>query len=342
MYLDHFSLKRPPFSLSSQPAFLWAGGKHQAALDTLREGIMERQGFVLLTGEVGTGKTTLIDAFTHLNEIATITVTIPDPDLAPLDFLNFLSREFGMGRKFADREEFLRHFKGFLLGSYAAYSKVLVIIDEAQRLNSVLLAEIRQLAQIEMAGRRMLKIFFVGQTEFNDLLMDDRNAAVREEIVAAHHILPLDAGETAQYIAHRLAVAGTKRSLFTPRAVARIHALTAGYPRTINVLCDHCLLRGFSTGAKLIDLDTVAVCAKALHLRPAAAPPKDYSFPFPVKTAVEKRAPSHRRRFKRIAKNLAGIATLLLAAALILYFAHRLGLLDRLFQTVQDMAASFH
>ncbi len=100
----------------------------------------------------------------------------------------------------------------------------------------------------------------------------------------------------------------------------RVHTLTAGYPRTINVLCDHCLLRGFATGAKLIDVDTVVVCARALHLTPPATPPPDYSFPFPVKSAVEKRAPSHRRRFKRIAKNLAGIVTLLLAAALILYF----------------------
>lgn len=332
MYLDYYGLKRFPFKLSSDPAFLWAGGKHKAALDTLRDGIMERQGFVLLTGEVGTGKTTLIEAFTHLNEIATITVTIPDPDLAPLDFLNFLSREFGMGRKFADREEFLRYFKAFLLNSYATYSKVLVIIDEAQRLNSVLLAEIRRLAQIEMAGRRMLKIFFVGQTEFNDLLMDERNAAVRDEIVAAHHIQPLDARETAQYISHRLAVAGLKRSVFTPRAVIRIHVLAAGYPRTINVLCDHCLLRVFSTGAQLIDVDTVVVCAKALHLKPAAAPPKDYSFPFPVKTAVDKNLPSRRRRFKRIAKTVAGASILLLAAALILYSAYRFGFFDRLLQ----------
>ncbi len=334
MYLDHYGLKRAPFNLSSDSAFLWAGAKHRAALDTLKEGILEGEGFVLLTGDVGTGKSTLVEAFPHLNEIATITVTIPDPDLAPLDFLNFLSKEFGMERKFADREEFLRHFKGFLLGSYAAYSKVLVIIDEAQRLNAVLLAEVRQLARIEMAGRRMLKIFFVGQTEFNDLLMEERNAAVRNEIVAAHHIQPLDSRESAQYIAHRLAVAGTKRSLFTPRALMRIHALTAGYPRTINVLCDHCLLRGFATGAKLIDVDAVVVCAKALHLTPPAAAPRDYAFPFMVKAAVDKKAPPRRRRFKRIAKNLAGIATLLLAAALIHYFAHRLGLLDRLFQSL--------
>ncbi|MFO7709070.1 MAG: AAA family ATPase [Desulfobacterales bacterium] len=333
MYLDHYSLKRQPFKLSSDPDFLWAGGRHRAALNTLKEGILERAGFVLLTGDVGTGKSTLVEAFPHLNEIATITVTIPDPDLAPLDFLNFLSKEFGMGRRFTDREEFLRHFKSFLLGSYAVYSKVLVIIDEAQRLNSVLLAEIRQLARIEMAGRRMLKIFFVGQTEFNDLLMDERNVAVRKEIVAAHHIQPLDAREAAHYIGHRLAVAGAKRNIFTHRAIARIHALAAGYPRTINVLCDHCLLRGFSTGAKLIDADTVDVCARALHLKPLAAAPRDYAFPFPVKAAADKKIPIRVRRFKPIARTLTGIATLLLAAALILYFAYRFGLLDRLFQS---------
>jgi general secretion pathway protein A len=283
MYLKHYGLSRQPFKLSSDPDFLWTGEKQKAALEALKEGILENKGFVLLTGEVGTGKTTLVNAFPKLNEIATITVTIPDPGMDPLDFCNFLASEFRMNRKFAGKEDFVRDFKGFLLRSFATYRKVLVIIDEAQRLDYVMLEEVRQLAAIDMAGRRLLKIFFVGQPEFCDMLMDERGAAVRDFIVAAYNIEPLDARETTEYINHRLEVAGVKKGIFTPRALMRVHALTLGYPRTINVLCDHCLLRGYASGIKVIDVDTVAVCAKALGLRPITQSPRNYVFPFQMR-----------------------------------------------------------
>jgi len=283
MYLKHYGLSRQPFKLSSDPDFLWTGEKQKAALEALKEGILENKGFVLLTGEVGTGKTTLVNAFPKLNEIATITVTIPDPGMDPLDFCNFLASEFKINRKFSSREDFVRDFKGFLLRSFATYRKVLVIIDEAQRLDYAMLEEVRQLAGIEMAGRRLLKIFFVGQPEFCDMLMDERGAAVRDFIVAAYNIEPLDARETTEYINYRLAVAGVKKGIFTPRALMRVHALTGGYPRTINVLCDHCLLRGYASGIKAIDADTVAVCAKALGLQPLTQSPRNYMFPFQMR-----------------------------------------------------------
>ena len=212
MYLKHYGLSRRPFKLSSDPDFLWTGEKHRTALEALKDGILENKGFVLLTGEVGTGKTTLVNAFPKLNEIATISVTIPDPGMDPLDFCNFLANEFKMNRKFARKDDFVRDFKSFLLRSFASYKKVLVIIDEAQRLDYVLLEEIRQMAGIEMAGRRLLKVFFVGQPEFCDMLMDERGAAVRDEIVAAFNIEPLDARETTEYINYRLAVAGVKEN----------------------------------------------------------------------------------------------------------------------------------
>jgi type II secretory pathway predicted ATPase ExeA len=129
MYLHHYGFKRQPFNLSSDPDFLWTGEKHKTALEELKNGIIENKGFVLLTGEVGTGKTTLVNAFPKLNEIATITVTIPDPGMDPLDFCNFLASEFKMNRKFASKDSFVRDFKGFLLRSFATYKKVLVIID---------------------------------------------------------------------------------------------------------------------------------------------------------------------------------------------------------------------
>ena len=156
MYLKYYGLSRQPFNLSSDSDFLWTGENHKTALEMLKDGVLENKGFVLLTGEVGAGKTTLASAFPKLNEIATITVTIPDPGMDPLDFCNFLAIEFKMNRKFAGKDDFVRDFKGFLLRSFATYKKVLVIIDEAQRLDFALLEEVRQLAGIEMAGRRLL------------------------------------------------------------------------------------------------------------------------------------------------------------------------------------------
>jgi general secretion pathway protein A len=257
MYLDHYGLQKKPFDITSNPDFLWLGPKHQEALSTLENGIMESRGLVLLTGEVGTGKTTLINAFSKINNVATIIVTIPDPDLDTIDFYNFLGDEFELDRKFTSREDFIYHFKGFLLRAYATYTKVLIIIDEAQRLNSVLLEEIRHLSAIKIAGRRLLKIFFVGQTEFNDILMDEENAAVREEIVAGYHIEPITLDETHRYLSHRIQVAGAENSIFDDQAIKRIHTLSQGFPRLINIICDHALLNGYVKGIHQIDLNVI-------------------------------------------------------------------------------------
>ncbi len=133
MYWKHYGYKKKPFEISPDPDFLWLGPKYEDALKLLKKGIMENRGFVLLTGEVGTGKTMMINAFTRLNDVAAIIVTIPDPDMDSVEFFNFLAEEFEMGIKFSDKDDFRYHFKGFLLRAYASYTKVLIIIDEAPR-----------------------------------------------------------------------------------------------------------------------------------------------------------------------------------------------------------------
>jgi general secretion pathway protein A len=336
MYLNHFELDRPPFQLAADPAFLWAGKKHRAALDLLKQGILENRGFVVMTGEVGTGKTTLVNAFTNLNEIATVTVTIPDPDMEPLDFFNYLSSEFGLGRKFDCLDEFERFFRSFLLQAYATYKKVLVIIDEAQRLNAALLEAVHHLAGLEMSGRRLLKIFFVGQPEFAAVLAEERHAAVRREVVAAHHLEPLDARETAEYIIHRLAVAGCRRPPFTPRAILRIHAFAGGSPRTVNVLCDQCLLKGFAAGIRRIDADIVAECAAALQLRPMESGPAKHALPFPATPPAE--APPGRGTPEKTVRLRRRAAVLLAAAAAAGGVAYYFGLCSALWSWLRALA----
>jgi general secretion pathway protein A len=226
MYLDHYNLNLKPFEMSPDPQFLWRGEKHKEALAALEYGILESKGFLLLTGDAGTGKTVLINAINGLiksTRVKAIIATIPDPDLEILDFFNFLSEEFQMNKKFELSEEFqmnkkfetkgafLIGFKHFLNEVYQSEGKVLLIVDEAQRLNHELLEQIRILSNIELNNRKLINIFFVGQSEFNQVLREERNVAVRKRIAVSYDLDPLDHRETEKYINHRLNVAGAKR-----------------------------------------------------------------------------------------------------------------------------------
>lgn len=252
MYLEHYGLKKMPFDISPDPSFLWLGEKHKEALSYLKYGILANQRFLLVTGDVGTGKTALIKCLVKMIGVRAIVVTIPDPDLSRLDFYNFLANELNMGRQFNSKGEFLIHFKNFLLQAYQSPKKVLLIIDEAQRLNHDILHEIRFLANIDFGGRMLINIFLVGQNEFKAILMEDRNKSVRDRITASCEIKPLTENEVSGYIRHRLRVAGTTQLIFTLDAIRAIYQHTRGYPRLMNILCDRALLNGFIRGKKMI------------------------------------------------------------------------------------------
>lgn len=264
MYLSHFKLSRQPFTISPDPEFLWMSDKHAQAFEVLKDGILERDGCVLLTGDVGTGKTTLIKRLVQMDDVAAIFVTISDPDLRPLDFCNILADEFGMGRRFGTRDEFIASLKHFLLQAFSTYRKVLVIIDEAQRLNPAALAEAAGLSNLHLAGRKLLKVFFVGQLEFDRLLQQAENSAVLRSVSARHHLEPLSEDETRSYIEHRLKVAGRESPLFTPEAAREVHRLARGYPRLINILCDHALLYGYGAEVDRIGPELVRDCSRDL------------------------------------------------------------------------------
>ena len=160
--------------MSPDPQFLWLGEKHQEALATLEYGILESKGFLLLTGDAGTGKTLLINALAKSTRVQAIIAAIPDPDLEIMDFFNFLSEEFQMHKNFETKGAFLIEFKHFLYEVYQSEGKVLLIIDEAQRLNHDLLDQIRILSNIEYNYTKLINIFVVGQSEFNQILREDR------------------------------------------------------------------------------------------------------------------------------------------------------------------------
>ncbi|MBC2710750.1 MAG: AAA family ATPase [Desulfosarcina sp.] len=306
MYLNHYHLKAKPFDLSPGPHFLWLGEKHNEALATLNYGIKEDLGFLLLTGDVGVGKTALIHRLINNLDSSTIVAYITDPGLGTLDFFKLLAAEFNIPIEFHSKGEFLIELEKFLYNAYSDHKKVLLIVDEAQRLNNKLLDQIRVLSNIELSDRKLINIFFVGQPEFKNMLMANSNRAIRQRIAINYHIDPLTESETGQYIEHRLKVAGATRKIFKSNAFREIFRFTGGYPRTINNICNHALLTGYESGSKSIDSDVIKECEQELNIRAGF----DFSRT-DFQTPADTRSPSPRRSPFRGYPILIGICILL-------------------------------
>ena len=266
MYLSHFGLKEKPFQISPDPRFLWLGETHKEALARLKFGIHDNRGFLLLVGDVGTGKTTLINGLLESLDENVLVATIPDPGLEKLDFYNFLLHAFNIDKQFTSKGDFLVHFIHFLHKANADKKRVLIIIDEAQRLDHEILEEIRQLSNIETQSAKLLNIFLVGQIELNESLLETRNRALLQRITTRYNITPLPSKEVDEYIKFRLKVAGCDKKLFSTGAVRQVIAFSNCYPRLINVICDHALLTGFVRGKKKVDARIVKECADDLSI----------------------------------------------------------------------------
>ena len=281
MYLTLYGLKKKPFDISPDPSFLWLGEKHREGLAILKYGIIENKGFLLITGDVGTGKTALIRAIEKEVQARAIVVTIPDPGMTLIDFYNFIAAELKMDRSFQNKGEFLIQFKRLIIEAFSSYRRVLLIIDESQRLNHELLEEIRLLSNIDLAGKVLINIFFVGQTEFREILAKSENRAVRQRITVNYHITPLTEEEVQKYITHRLKVAGASRDIFSPKAIRAVHRHSRGYPRLINIICDHALMSGYSRELNLIDEETITECSHELRIAISTSLPDEKPLPKP-------------------------------------------------------------
>jgi type II secretory pathway predicted ATPase ExeA len=264
MYLTHYNLRIKPFETSPDPRFIWLSEKHKEALASLKYGIQENKGFLLLTGDIGTGKTTLINCLLSANETNAVIASIPDPDLSIDDFFLLLSNEFSINLDFDTKGKFLIQLENFLYNTYSKEKKALLIIDEAHRLNHQLLEQIRLLSNIEKQNLKLINIFFVGQNELHELIMDERNKALRQRIAVHYNIEPLTKPETEEYIKHRLRVAGTEEEIFSCDAIYELSAFSKGYPRLINIICDRALLTSYVLGVKKIDGKIVKKCVDEL------------------------------------------------------------------------------
>jgi general secretion pathway protein A len=263
MYLSHYNLVEKPFQITTDPRFLWLGEKHQKALAVLKYGVHSK-GFLLLTGDVGTGKTTLINALLRDLDSNIIVATVADANLETLEFFGFLATNFKIEAEFTKKVDFLTNFTDFLNNAYVNDKKVLLIIDAAQKLSTELIEEIRLLSDIEKENTKLLNIFFVGENEFAKTLKESK--ALRQRIALIHKIDPLTEGETAEYIKYRLKVAGTEKEIFNTKAICEIYAFSRGYPRLINIVCDHALLTGYVRHLKTINPAIIKECAQELTI----------------------------------------------------------------------------
>ncbi|UCF93462.1 MAG: AAA family ATPase, partial [Desulfobacterales bacterium] len=202
MYTSFYKLVERPFQISTDPRFLWLGAKHREALAILKYGVLDEKGFLLMTGDVGTGKTTLINALLEGLDDDVLVANVADPNLDLVGFLNLIARSFLIPQRFVRKEEFLFYFKDFLQKTWAENKRVLLVIDEAHKLSQELLEQIRLLSNIELPEKKLINIFFVGQNELNQTLMSGDCRALRQRITLNYNIRPLSENETLQYINH--------------------------------------------------------------------------------------------------------------------------------------------
>jgi len=255
MYKDHFGLADTPFSIAPDPRYLYMSEFHREALAHLLYGIESNGGFVLLTGEVGAGKTTVCRCLLEQLPDTVDAALILNPKLNSQELLATFCDELGISypEGATGIKRFVDMINVHLLGSYAKGRKTILIIDEAQNLSSDVLEQIRLLTNVETNERKLLQIIMLGQPELRDKLEQPELKQLAQRITARYHLGPLSRNDIPAYIAHRLQVAGTQNTLFSASAVKAVYTFSGGIPRLINIVCDRALLGAFAEGRKGVD-----------------------------------------------------------------------------------------
>jgi general secretion pathway protein A len=255
MYTSFFGLSEKPFAITPDPRYLFLSERHAEALAHLLYGINESGGFIQLTGEVGTGKTTvvrtLLSKIPHHADVAVIL----NPRITPAEFLQTICEELGLSLREADHgsvKEMVDALNRKLLTAHAEGRRVIVIVDEAQNLSAEVLEQVRLLTNLETATQKLLQIILIGQPELRDLLDRTDLRQLAQRITGRYHLNPLTRTETQAYVRHRLRVAGASAEIFTAGALKEVHRLSSGIPRVINVCCDRALLGAYTREQRVV------------------------------------------------------------------------------------------
>ena len=266
MYLSYYGLNEQPFSISPDPRFLYLSECHREGLANLTYGVAQRKGFVVITGEVGTGKTTLIHALLADVPQKVRVAFISNPTLTREEFFYLLTDAYKLGA-IEHKAHFLVKFTQFLEKAYSSDENVVLIVDEAHALSCELLEEIRLLSNLEAAGHKLVNIVLVGQPELNEKLSSPEMRPLTQRITLRYHLSSMTIEETAKYIETRLLRSGAKDlGIFTESAIQSLYGYTRGIPRLTNILADRALLTGYVKELKRIDNKVIEECAAELML----------------------------------------------------------------------------
>jgi general secretion pathway protein A len=280
MYWEFFGFKEPPFALTPNPAFLFLSAPHQEAFAHLLFAIENRAGFIELSGEVGTGKTTIVRTLlNHLDPETHRTALIFNPTLSPLGLFREINGEFGLAAAGSDLQELHQALNAFLLEENRAGNTVVLVIDEAQNLSIEVLEQIRLISNLETDRSKLIQIVLVGQPELRTLLARPELRQLDQRITVRYHLKPMEFADTCDYIRHRIrfAAGGSEPLGFSPGAVEKIFRFSGGLPRLINSSCDRALLLAYTTETREVSPAMAAACVAELRKdspRPRGLAPK--------------------------------------------------------------------
>ena len=279
MDLEYFNLVESPFQASADPKFLWVGNQHRHVLDALEHSLLENQGPFVLTGDIGTGKTTLIHAFVKSLGPKTFRAVLSYPKITKLEFFNFLAGSYHFPVRFNNEPDFFKYFISFLRIACKFGYRVILIVDEADQVSEEIfeqisyfttfemLEEIRMLAHYVRKYRKPIHIYLVGRNDLTDVLKRKKFTILKHRISREFRLRPLTEPETVNYITHRLQVAGATGAIFTRAAMRTVFAYSQGYPRVINTLCGNALVNSFAMKKRRIEPKLIEGCAENLGYR---------------------------------------------------------------------------
>ncbi len=273
MYEGFYGLRERPFNLTPDPRYLFQSDKHKDAFAHLLYGIRHHNGFVMLTGEIGTGKTTILRALLQQVDTDTNIAFVFNPCLSPIELLRKINEDFGIPTRGETVKDLVDELNAYLLANNRAGNSCVLVIDEAQNLAPIVLEHIRLLSNLETETQKLLQIFLVGQPELSEHLELPELRQLNQRITARYHLRPLDREETVQYIAFRLGVAGGLRKVnFTKGALRAVYRNSGGVPRLINSICDRALLIGYTRETRTISGDIIEKAAREVRGERVRAP----------------------------------------------------------------------
>lgn len=275
MYKQFFGLQANPFNVNPDPRYLFLTKHTEEALACLTYGIQSRKGFVLLTGEVGTGKTTLINKLlTWLRSQRVATAFIFNSRMDVPEFLDYMMSDFAIPCTSREKSQIVLQFNNWLLERYRAGETAALIIDEAQNLSDEVLEEIRLMTNLETFTEKLLQIVLVGQPELEQKLKQPHLRQLRQRLTLRAKTQPLTLDETRAYVAQRLRIAGANQhEIFNAGALEAIHHHASGIPRVVNLICEHCLINAFVDERKIVTAEAVELVARDFELNGNGASP---------------------------------------------------------------------